>query len=74
MDFGNISITGNSIKPPCSKDCSDRTVGCHSVCEAYNNYVKRKDEIKKEIYKKKDADSEFIGFKRSSIDRGKHRR
>lgn len=41
-------------KPPC-KDCLDREVGCHSRCEHYAEFRKRKEEIYE--YRKEEADA-----------------
>ena len=39
----------------CCKDCGDRYVGCHSVCERYSEFRKFVEERNKEIMKDSEA-------------------
>lgn len=34
------------MQAPC-KDCTDRQLGCHSVCEKYKEYAKQNEERRK---------------------------
>lgn len=34
------------MQAPC-KDCADRALGCHSVCEKYKEYAKQNEERRK---------------------------
>ena len=56
---------------PC-KDCSDRTLGCHSVCDKYKSWKDYIENIKKAM----NADAEVDGFLRMQTERrkAKHRR
>ena len=38
--------TMNAVKIPCSRDCPDRTEGCHGWCEKYKKYVKANKKVK----------------------------
>lgn len=48
------SISNSAIKPPCSKNCSNRQVGCHSYCNKYKDYVNKKNELSKLIRKNRE--------------------
>lgn len=51
--------------PPC-KDCCDRTVGCHPICQRYLEW-KRKDELfKEEMRKCGRAESDIADYLRIS--------
>ena len=66
----------NPLEPPCTKDCPNRLVGCHSMCGAYLSYRRAADDAKKELNNKLDeieyfharhkkfADSEALRKKR----------
>ena len=49
-----LIIPGTNIKSPC-KDCSDRFVGCHTVCVEYFGY-KTAVESEKERYRSSKAE------------------
>jgi hypothetical protein len=58
----------------CCKGCTKRTLGCHSDCKDYNEFVnnnlKQKEQIRKErINYKQSIETSFDGYKRM-----KHRR
>lgn len=42
----------NPLEPPCTKDCPNRKVGCHSQCGAYMSYRRAADDVRKERDKK----------------------
>lgn len=46
------------MKPMCEKciDCKERSITCHSTCEAYLQYVKENEEYKKLVKKEKHFD------------------
>lgn len=56
------------VKPPC-KDCKDRKVGCHSVCEKYINFQKEHEKEMKEIRKEKDSISLWYDVHKSKYKR-----
>lgn len=35
------------MKPPCSRDCPDRSITCHSTCERYLDYFAENEKIRK---------------------------
>ena len=43
-------------KPPCGKDCPERSVGCHINCEKYLSYRAEIDAKRPELYANTDAD------------------
>ena len=45
------------------KDCTERHLGCHSVCEDYINARKELDEINAKIFEEKRKYTDYIGFK-----------
>lgn len=45
----NIDFSASDIKPPCTKDCKNRSWKCHSECVAYADYRKKVDERKKMV-------------------------
>ena len=51
MDQQPITIKKAYPKSPC-KDCTRRTVGCHSKCEDYISYSKYRDKQNQEQYKR----------------------
>ena len=42
-------------KAPC-KDCPDRQVGCHSTCEKYLTFRKKRNELNESIYKQREKE------------------
>lgn len=69
MRINNVGNIGGLIKPPCTRDCVNRKVGCHSACEAYIGYVKRKDAVKEDIRKKQMADADYGRFRKEAIEK-----
>lgn len=49
------------INSPC-KDCEEREIGCHSVCEKYQDYFKRNEERKQRIRDSKKALTDYRGY------------
>ena len=47
------------MKPPC-KDCTDRAVCCHSVCEQYKAYKEYNDSLKNNIKARKEIDGFLV--------------
>ncbi len=43
------------IKAPCLK-CEDRYYGCHSACEKYQEFAKKKQELNAEILRQKEEE------------------
>lgn len=41
--------------PPC-KGCEDRIIGCHAVCEKYQDFRKKLDDLKQIVFKGKEQD------------------
>ena len=39
------------IKPPCGEHCDKRIAGCHSTCEDYILYVKKREEERAMLHK-----------------------
>ena len=48
---------------PC-KDCKERFVGCHSVCDHYINWKKEHDKIKEEEARRTRLQMDLIHIKR----------
>lgn len=48
----------NMVLPPC-KDCPDRVLSCHSRCERFAEYQRKKDVERKAIQRERDRFSEF---------------
>ncbi len=46
--------------PPCGKDCPDRVVGCHAVCDKYQAYRAEIDAKRPQLY----ADSDVNDYAR----------
>lgn len=42
-------------KPPCTKDCGERTIGCAVTCERWKKYIAERNQF----YKKRYAESEL---------------
>lgn len=63
MRPSNVSITSSIIKPPCTKDCENRVVGCHGTCNKYKNYVEEKERLKKDIAEQSKKDADFIRYR-----------
>lgn len=42
------------VPPPCGKNCPNRTAGCHSTCEKFIKWDKRRRKLKSEINKEKE--------------------
>lgn len=52
----------DNIKTPC-RDCKDRVVGCHSVCDRYMEWKKEVEAYNAKVYAEKKANAapeEFI--------------
>ena len=49
---------------PC-KDCENRQIGCHSVCEKYKTWRKEKDKQYKEELEKRRCDIEYEHYVKS---------
>lgn len=47
------------------KDCTDRFVGCHSVCPIYINYKKEIDDLRKEKMKYNQTKSDCYETRRA---------
>lgn len=47
------------------KDCTDRFVGCHSVCSIYINYKKEIDDLRKEKMKYNQTKSDCYETRRA---------
>ena len=56
------------------KDCPDRRIGCHAVCERYTEESERNRKKREENQKQKDAYSAQLGRKISSVLRMQRRR
>lgn len=59
-----MKIGLNVGAPPC-KDCDDRNVGCHSVCEKYKAWRKAKDKQYKEELAKNRCEIEYEHYVKS---------
>lgn len=57
-------------KAPC-KDCTKRTIGCHSSCKEYQEWAKQKKEISEQLKKEKDY---FPNFPKPETYAEKHSR
>ena len=44
------------VPPPCKRDCPNRSITCHSTCEDYQKWFKRRRKIKTELNKQKDME------------------
>ena len=58
---------------PCAY-CTNRYVGCHAECEAYQNWVDEYQEKKQAILRKKREENQTRDFARESIRRSKRHR
>ena len=58
------------IDSPC-KDCQDRFLGCHSKCEKYIAFRKKRDEQLDEINKQKKFEANLTNYIIDSIDRNR---
>lgn len=47
------------LKPPC-KDCTDRKVGCHSICEKYLVYDEERKRINSERAKYRQLENDLV--------------
>jgi hypothetical protein len=47
------------ILSPC-KDCEDRALGCHSICERYIDFQKENNRVNDLRKKSRDLDTNFI--------------
>ena len=54
-----------SSKTNCCYGCTDRNVGCHSTCEKYKELKAKIDERNENIRNMKQANSEFISYRKS---------
>lgn len=43
----------------CCKDCKKRYLGCHDYCETYLDEKEKHDQLRKKIYKEKQADNDY---------------
>lgn len=43
------------MMPPCKRGCPDRSPTCHTTCEKYKEYRKRRDEALAKQHKDSDA-------------------
>lgn len=59
-----------SVDCPC-KGCSDRAVGCHSSCDAYAQYTKELEEVRRKIFREHEHDKYFSQAKRRSMERAR---
>jgi hypothetical protein len=58
-------------KAPC-KDCGDRNVGCHSVCEKYKEFAKENERVRNERYKHRQSmlnDYEYLVRRKKQMTR-----
>ncbi len=55
-------MENNQRKPPC-KNCPDRAVGCHSICEEYIAF----DKGRKEFIENRNRKNELYAHKRELI-------
>lgn len=46
------------MNAPC-KDCQDRVLGCHSVCEKYKTFLVENEKRKEAIWKDKEINEHF---------------
>lgn len=49
------------MKNPC-KGCTDRTPGCHSGCERYADFKRKKEEINEQIRQAKAPNYEHVSW------------
>ena len=59
---------------PC-KDCTDRTIGCHSSCETYKGFKEKSEAQRQERYERNDKEQAFSDHMQLSKRRmkdGKH--
>ena len=56
------------VTAPC-KDCADRKMGCHSICEKYKEFKKISEEEKRIIDKKRREYNDVLGFGVKSSER-----
>lgn len=42
-------------KPPCAKDCENRTPGCHDHCKLYKAWKEEQDEEKAALRKERES-------------------
>ena len=54
------------MKPTC-KDCTERTLGCHSTCKQYAAFIAENEERKNVIYKNRMDESYFLVRKEKLI-------
>lgn len=62
----NSGLFNNYVSSPC-KDCVDREIGCHSVCEKYIQYLKEKDEYNKKVSNARKKENDILSFRIDSI-------
>lgn len=63
MRPNNISAASSIVKPPCTRDCKDRSIDCHSICEKYINYVKEKEKLRIEMAEQSRKDADFVRYR-----------
>ena len=56
----------SKLNTPCY-GCTDRSVGCHSECDAYRDYQKRNAERHKVIYNNHKAETQFLGYNKDKV-------
>lgn len=56
------------------KDCPDRYIGCHSMCERYKAFREELDELNEKIYKAKERERDIDRYEREMCERNKRRR
>jgi hypothetical protein len=54
------------VKPPC-KNCTERSISCHSTCEKYLSYREQLDKQKDLILQAREAQSDLYNFKSNGI-------
>lgn len=56
-----INLYPNQTISPC-RDCNDRTVGCHSNCDRYNEWLREERQKNEEYRKQKSLSREIDSY------------
>jgi hypothetical protein len=65
----DIRMMTSRVLSPCYK-CSDRSVGCHSVCERYKQYRKEVDKIREQY--RHDRNLDYTEYQKTRRDQYAH--